>query len=405
MEVQIHRTKRKFAELDRSKSTFKVEIKKLYNTVYYCRKKKKRVEGNIVQNKVQPATSTASSLKLTPDRTNFGECEVNIRAVLSAFYIGTGGGDVSKVLGMLGVGGSLSFERNFTKYSPKISKIVREVCDKLIYECFVEEIMVTMKEKYPSYNDEDKLKELKQYLIKKQFNKLPNHLPVIDISISYDMGWQRRSSGRLYDSLSGHAYFIGCRTGKVIMRGVMQKKCSICTSYNKRDLPVPEHTCNINHEGSSGSMESILCRKLLEEVHVMSFNKVAVGEVVSDDDSTLRSYCSLVSNGGSLSPGVREPKYLADPSHRAKVWVKPVFKMVKQTKKQDEVKKIDAMRLKKYITCYITQYREGDFEYFFKNALAPLEHLFDSHLFCDKKWCWHKELEERSQQIIQAAKN
>ena len=137
----------------------------------------------------------------------------------------------------------------------------------------------------------------------------------------------------------------------------------------------------------------------------MSFKKVAVAEVVSDDDSTLRSYCSLIENGGSLRPGVREPKYLADPSHRAKVWVKPVFKMVKQTKKQDEVKKIDAMRLKKYITCYITQYREGDFEYFFKNALAPLEHLFDSHLFCDKKWCWHKELEERSQQIIEAAKN
>ena len=67
---------------------------------------------------------------------------------------------------------------------------------------------------------------------------------------------------------------------------------------------------------------------------------------MSHDDSTLRSYCSLIENGGSLRPGVREPKYLADPSHRAKVWVKPVFKMVKQTKKQDEVKKIDAMRLK-----------------------------------------------------------
>ena len=133
------------------------------------------------------------------------------------------------------------------------------------------------------------------------------------------MGWQGRSSGGLYDSLSGHAYLIGCRTGKVIMRGVMQKKCSTCTSYNKRDLPVPKHICNINHQGSSGSMESILCRILLEEVDTMSFNKVAVAEVVSDDDSTLRSYCSAVENGGSLRPGVREPKYLADPSHRAKV--------------------------------------------------------------------------------------
>ena len=59
---------------------------------------------------MQPTTSTASCLKMASDRTNFGECEVNIRVVLSAFYIGTRGGDVAKVLVMLGVGGSLSFE-------------------------------------------------------------------------------------------------------------------------------------------------------------------------------------------------------------------------------------------------------------------------------------------------------
>lgn len=97
------------------------------------------------------------------DRTNFGECEVNIRAVLSAFYIGTGGGDVSKVLGMLGVGGSLSFERNFTNHSPKISKIIREVCDNLIYHSFVGEVIVTIKEKYPFYSDEHNLNKLKEW--------------------------------------------------------------------------------------------------------------------------------------------------------------------------------------------------------------------------------------------------
>ena len=137
----------------------------------------------------------------------------------------------------------------------------------------------------------------------------------------------------------------------------------------------------------------------------MSKGKVFVQEVVSDDNYTLRSYCRTPDNGGELGDGVREPKFLADPTHRIKVWIKAIYKLVKQTKKVDEVKKIDAMRLKKYISCYLNQYREGDFEYFFKNALAPLEHLFDSHIFCDKRWCWHKELEEQQQQIILTAKS
>ena len=151
------------------------------------------------------------------------------------------------------------------------------------------------------------------------------------------MGWQRRSSGRLYDSFSGHVYLIGCRTGKVIMRRVMYRKCSVCTLYHKKDLPKPKHICNINHEESSGSMKVILCWILLEEVNTLFICRITVAEVVSNDDSTLRSYCSSLDNGGKLCEGVREPKFLADPTHRTKMMVKPVFALVKRTKKQEGV--------------------------------------------------------------------
>ena len=69
------------------------------------------------------------------------------------------------------------------------------------------------------------------------------------------------------------------------------------------------------------------------------------------------------------------------------------------------MKQIDTLKLIKYITCYIAQYRQGDFDYFVKNALAPLEHLFDPHVDHDKQWYWHKELEDISQQFIETAKN
>ena len=37
------------------------------------------------------------------------------------------------------------------------------------------------------------------------------------IAASYGAGWQRRGSGRTYNSLSGHSSLVGCRTGKIIL--------------------------------------------------------------------------------------------------------------------------------------------------------------------------------------------
>ena len=129
-------------------------------------------------------------------------------------------------------------------------------------------------------------------IIQKDFKNLPKGISKIPIAVSYDMGWSKRGTGKVYNSLSGHAYFIGCRTGKVFKCGVLQKSCVTCTSYQKRDLPIPNHLCNVNHNGSSGSMESLLCCQMIEELHDASGGKVVVSEVVSDDDSQLRSVCS-----------------------------------------------------------------------------------------------------------------
>ena len=121
-------------------------------------------------------------------------------------------------------------------------------------------------------------------------------------------------------------------------------------------------------------------RIMLEEVDHLSGDRVVVSEVVSDDDSTLRSHCAAVENGGKLTKGVRKPKFFVDPTHRTKAMVKFVFALVKRTKTRRS-KKIDALRLKKFISCYITQYWNGDFEYFYQNTMAPVEYLFDNHIY------------------------
>ena len=112
---------------------------------------------------------------------------------------------------------------------------------------------------------------------------------------------------------------------------------------------------------------------------------------------------TMTAHGGKLCEGVPEPTFLADLSHRVKVMLKPIFAMVASTKNPDEVKHVDALRLRKYTSCYITWHRTDDFSSFLHNARAPVEHLFSNHEFCDASWCWTKEIDERLHNIIKNA--
>ena len=65
----------------------------------------------------------------------------------------------------------------------------------------------------------------------------------------------------------------------------------------KYDEIIP-HECNINYSGSSGGMESRLAVELLSNIWRRSNGEVAVGTIVADDDSTLKSNTVKKSNLG-----------------------------------------------------------------------------------------------------------
>ena len=69
------------------------------------------------------------------------------------------------------------------------------------------------------------------------------------------MGWQQKSSGRKYDSDSGHGLLIGMNTKKVMCFKVKSKTCRVCSLAIRENLPVPDHVCTKNHVGSSKVME------------------------------------------------------------------------------------------------------------------------------------------------------
>ena len=77
------------------------------------------------------------------------------------------------------------------------------------------------------------------------------------------MGWQKRSSGRRYDSSSGHAFIIGARSKGIIRMVLYSKACQKCDTAEKRIEESEEHECPKNFEGCLKSMEASAILKMV----------------------------------------------------------------------------------------------------------------------------------------------
>ena len=324
---------------------------------------------------------------------------VNVRAILASFYIGTGGMDIGLVNSCQGIAGGKSWEKTFYNHSPKICKGIMNVVNATLDANLKEEIDLTIQEKL---EDKYSTSEIAS-LTRKYHAKIKTGIDEVDnvlISLSFDMGWQKKGTGHTYDSMSGHAYYIGVRGGKVIRHIVYSKKCSVCdVSVAMGEEPQQHDDCPRNYRtGSSKAMEATAALDLILELHELG---VGVEFIVSDDDSTMRAHLSHIGvhKKGMLPLDVHQPTFLCDPSHRVKVMVKEVFKLALKSKAKSECEKIDALRLKKYIGCWIAKNKSLPFDELKAKRKAPIEHLFGNHEWCDSDWCFSKELDEARDQL------
>jgi len=97
------------------------------------------------------------------------------------------------------------------------------------------------------------------------------------------MGWQKRGSGRCYDSKSGVGTMIGNKTGKIVAYDVRSKDCRKCTYYTRKGQETPVHKCSKNWNGSSKAMEPDVGCSLVTEIESKN---VQVGVMIMDDDAT-----------------------------------------------------------------------------------------------------------------------
>jgi hypothetical protein len=267
---------------------------------------------------------------------------------------------------------------------------------------------------------------------------------------SMDQGWNKRSSGHTYDSLSGQNMLICCLTKLILGVVCLSKTCAACNGNDHPDVDeVPEipniedaddedeeeevavksarmlepargHRCPKNFQGSSKAMESIAAAKLVDQAYQMG--RIYVKTVVGDDDSTTRAvlqtdwqtyraefpdipreyywptylteklnmkkFVKYKNLPGRLHWDTPPPtRFLCDPTHRIRIVAKYLFKMIKEFKKYG-VTKTDCERLKENMGYAHKQFCDVLTLEEYKRAWdAALWHMGNEHEFCDPSWC------------------
>ena len=149
-------------------------------------------------------------------------------------------------------------------------------------------------------------------------------------------------------------------------------------------------------------MEASAALELLLQLYALG---VEIEFIVSDDDSTMRAHLKHIGahQKGKLPLHIPEPFFLCDPSHRIKVMVKDIFGLALASNSKSECQKIDALRLKKYLGCWIGKSKLLPFAEFKRLSKAPVEHLFATHEWCSAEWCFSDELDQATEKYTQKA--
>ena len=104
---------------------------------------------------------------------------------------------------------------------------------------------------------------------------------LVDITCSYDMGWQKR--GCAFNSSTGHGAVMSLTSGKLLGYSTRNKKCRTCENNRDQSKPKVPHDCRLNYKGSSKSMETDVACQLFKDALQ---DQVKYPSYVRDDDST-----------------------------------------------------------------------------------------------------------------------
>jgi hypothetical protein len=245
--------------------------------------------------------------------------------------------------------------------------------------------------------------------IEMQCSKWNAILEMFMIAACGDCRWDKRSSGRTYNSISGCSVLIGCENQLCLGIEPMSNTCTKCA----KDVAHDPDTCPKNVDCTSKAMESIGSSKIVHRI----FNNydAYVYEYVGNDDSSTKKVlrhswadekaARIIDDVPRNKNGTKKPDngllpiehpsiiWLADKGHRVRQFATKLYKLAAKKKADCEGTSLDAERIKRNLS-YAIRVNCGNEEVAtLKTAVeSVLEHHFGNHTLCGD-WCQVKGLE------------
>ena len=302
--------------------------------------------------------------------------DINIRFCLAMQLLGLGGEHAAVLSAFLDLPNPEKWRRQFGVIEKALHPTMDDIKRNCQEEAAEKEVALTLdSEDHP----------IEQSLIQED-------VPIYRVRASFDMGWQVRSSGGKYGSSTGHAFLIGALSKKIMDSELLNKKCSVCTKHECRTGSidgVKDHHCMKNYEGTSKSMEAAALVTML--IRMLDDKSVSISAIISDDDSCGRARARHINNGGQLPPHVEEPTFLADPSHRKRVFARAIYNLANAPVKTSKVTKGLAGHLKNCYGACVKRNRHHTPEELSRRVTNILEHICGNHECCDESWCYDKK--------------
>jgi hypothetical protein len=363
----------------------------------------------------QPPAATTMHIERGDNFERSTDYALNVLYVLGFISMGDGCTEAARLLGLIGLPNDTTMKsRSFTIIEDRVGPHLRQLSDDLILENLIEEARLSME--LSNSHDENDFRVWKESLTDESIKLSTARMPKIDGS--YDMAWQQKGSGHVYNSASGHGTLIGRRTRKVVGLVIKSKVCNTCNAWNKKNPGIemlPHTPCWKNHDGSSGSMEAAGILELV--VNCFDKYKVIVRLLCCDDDSSIRADCQwsnadyLKNNNtdtlpqvpkkvgkykgqmqprpdkGKLPGHVPEPRFVADPNHRRKGFLGELIKMdTSNVSAKFTMTRMDSTRLGTNFGYMARALKAKPQAEWITAAEAVLEHHFDCHETCGP-WC------------------
>lgn len=194
---------------------------------------------------------------------------------------------------------------------------------------------------------------------------------------SYDMGWQRRSSGRTYNSMSGHGALFENDSKSIIAYGARITTCRFCEVASRDGRTPNKHDCRRNWSGSSKAMEQSVAVELLTNTRTPTS---AVKTIIMDDDTTTLAHLRK-----EYDPNMVK---WSDSNHAKKTLTNMLYKLSNKHKVLTQSKNKVINYVRKCYSYSVVQ-NQNNPENLKKTLRQIPSHMFGDHDMCGD-WCGAK---------------